>query len=271
MEFRKNLFSLAAVAVAVIIIAVIFVFLSAGDPDPGDESGYDDIGLAENSVREFIGNSSAVLEYKGTDETPYADFYIFSAGDSGIFYVDPVGYKVSLARFPGEPEKPDETKMSLEEAESIARAYIAEKNSPADAEKLETVEAKLLDHGAYSEYSFGFNEIEDGVHLFKNFHILVDPWTGDVISYIRLWRETEVSLVPAVSEEEALKIAEDQFEGIVVEESDARLSIQYPEENEQKLVWMIEITGEPKDYVMTGGLVSIDAQTGEVYLKSPYL
>ena len=159
----------------------------------------------------------------------------------------------------------------MEKAEKIARNFIADKISVSEADKLQIIEAELLDHGSYSEYSLIFNEVKDDVFLFNNVLILLNPSTGDIITYMRIFRETEISLVPSISEIEALRIAEDQFEGIVVTETDAKLTIYYPEKDEQKLIWLVEITGEPKDYVMMGGSVTMDAQTGEVYLKNPYL
>jgi len=263
-----------SVMTVIIILLAVFAFLVIETKYPeklsGDMSGYSDVELAEIAVREFIGNSSVILEYKGTEETVYGDFYEFSTADGGMFYVDSVGFEISRARFPSDWNEMTEVKISLEDAEGIARDFIAEKTPRSEVEKLETIEGKLQDHGSFKEYSFTFNEIEDGVELLKYVHVALNPSTGDVISYIRLWRETEVSLVPAISDEEALKIAEDQFEGIVVTESDAWLTIQYPEENKQRLTWLVQITGEPKDFIMVGGLVSIDAQTGKVYQVAHY-
>lgn len=265
---------LSVMAVIIILIAV-FAFLVIETKHPGDlsgdTSGYSDMELAEIAVREFTGNPSIVLEYEGEEEYNYAKFYQFSTAEGNRFYVDSASFDVCLAYFPGGRDEEAGVKISLEEAEEIARNFIADKSSISEAGKLQTIEAELLDHGSYSEYSLIFNEVKDDVFLFNNALITLNPSTGDVITYMRLFRETEISLVPAISEKEALRIAEDQFEGIVVTESDAKLTIHYPEDNEQKLIWMVEITGEPKDYVMMGGSVTIDAQTGEVYLKSPFL
>ncbi len=91
------------------------------------------------------------------------------------------------------------------------------------------------------------------------------------MSYIGIQREINCVLEPELSEEDALKIAEKQFPDIRVTETTAELSIEYTKPDVQSLTWVITMKGKPKDYVLQGGLVVIDALTGEVLMTSPYL
>jgi hypothetical protein len=61
------------------------------------------------------------------------------------------------------------------------------------------------------------------------------------------------------------------FKGIEIEESSISPRIWYYGENLQKLVWDCTITGKPKDNVLQGGNVIIDAVTGEVISRSRWL
>nr|WP_245323765.1 PepSY domain-containing protein [Methanomicrobium sp. W14] len=205
------------------------------------------------------------------EETGFGNFYHFSTGDGGGYYVDNETFAVVRAVFSSERSSLSGLNITIEEAEKKARDFLKENASFCLDRSLETTDAKLLDHGSYKEYSFLFAAEEDGVILFKRASVSVSPSTGDILNYVSVCRDTEVSLVPKISEGEALEIAEKQFDGIVVNSSSAQLMVDYPEKDSQKLVWQVEITGKPKDYTLTGGIVSIDAQTGEVYMKSSYL
>lgn len=226
---------------------------------------------AKTAVINFLANSSVILKYEGTGESYYGDYYKFSTDGGERYYVNSETLEITLAHFPVNWSETLDVRIEPEDAEDIARDYIAEKTSASNAEKLEITESKLLDHGAYKEYSITFNEIKDRVYLPNSALISLNPSTGEIITYMAISGETEVSLVPEISEDEALEIAKDQFDGIVVTESDARLIVDCPAGTEQKLLWRVDIKGKPKNYISVGGIVLIDAVTGEVILKDPYL
>lgn len=99
----------------------------------------------------------------------------------------------------------------------------------------------------------------------------LNPNTGEVISYLGIQREIQCQLEPALSRDEALKVAAGQFPGIRVTDATTDLSVEYTRPDTQMLTWVMTMRGEPEDHVLQGGLVVIDAQTGEVLMVSPYL
>jgi uncharacterized membrane protein YkoI len=91
------------------------------------------------------------------------------------------------------------------------------------------------------------------------------------VDYIAIKRPITLALKPLISNEESLKIALKQFGNIKNVDSKLQLRIWYYEKNEQKLVWDCTIIGEPKEYVLQGGNVIIDATTGDVLKISRWL
>lgn len=270
----KKILLASVLAVLIILVAVLgFLLIETKTPRvvSTDLSGCSDLELAKSVVLNFTGDNSTVLEYTGMEQGPQgSNNYKFTSDNGEVFYADSTTFEVWRADFPSSVEKSEDVMISLDEAESIARDFIAIKTSPAEAQKLELVEGKLLDYADLNEYSLMFNEIKENVSLYNHVSVSVDAGTGDIMAYSRLYRETLVSLVPEINADEALKIAEDQFEGFTVWKSEARLMIHSPGENEQYLGWLIRLTGKSKKSDMGGALVLIDAQTGEVLSKSVY-
>ncbi|MBN2255573.1 MAG: PepSY domain-containing protein, partial [Deltaproteobacteria bacterium] len=160
--------------------------------------------------------------------------------------------------------------LSKERALKIASFYATRFYRDFDTKKMQLVSADLIDHHFAREYRFVWEQLIDGVETPNCVMISINPATGKILTYIGLSRDIEVSLIPSVTQESALDIAVSQFPSIVPADSEATLRIDYPEKDDQRLVWMVEIQGEPVENVMQGGLVAIDAQTGEVLVVGPY-
>jgi len=259
------------VIIALIFAGVIIFLLIEGTIIEKNPGNYSEEQIASNSLRDFLGESAPGIELVGIETTHYGDFYKFTSGNGGEYYVDATTHTVSRATFPFDWDETKEVRMSMDDAEKKAREFISEKDSKSDIDGFDTIESRLLDHVSYKEYQFVFQEVKDGVLLFNSAVVSVNPSTGDVISYMSVNKKLEVSLIPEISEEEAMDIAMNQFGDIRLINNEARLIVDYPDGVEQRLLWNIMIEGEPENYVLQGGTVTIDAITGRVYSKSSFL
>jgi len=165
-----------------------------------------------------------------------------------------------------------EIRLDLAAAEAAARTYAEEKYSDFTKKNMRLIESSPVSHGdAGSEYSYIWREEISSVLTPNTVVVNLNPSTGEIVSYIGIQREIECPLEPKLSRDEALKIAAGQFPGIRVTDATADLSVEYTRPDAQTLTWVITMRGEPKDHVFQGGLVVIDAQTGEVLMVGPYL
>ena len=94
--------------------------------------------------------------------------------------------------------------------------------------------------------------------------VSINPTTGAVIHYICIDRPITISLENKITYETAELIAIDQFSGIKLKSADLKLKVGYDERGSQRLIWECIIIGEQKDFIEQGGIVHIDAQTGEI-------
>jgi hypothetical protein len=134
------------------------------------------------------------------------------------------------------------------------------------------IESNLVSHGdAGSEYLYIWREEKNGVLTPNTVFVNVNPGTGETISYLGIQREIKCLLEPALSRDEALKVAAGQFPGIRVTDATANLTVEYTQPGVQTLTWVVTMKGEPEGDVLQGGLIVIDARAGEVLMVSPYL
>jgi len=123
---------------------------------------------------------------------------------------------------------------------------------------------EFIDGGDVTTYYFLWRkyigEIESPSFVF----VSVNPTTGAIIHYISIDRPVTVSLENKITQEEAESITLKQFPGIEKVTIDSKLKVGYDEKGAQRLVWDCSVTGAPKDYIRQGGIVHIDAQTGEI-------
>ncbi|GAB7015416.1 PepSY domain-containing protein [Methanogenium cariaci] len=257
----KKEFIIAIMGIFVTISAVYAVIATA-------PIGVD---IAKEKVQEFVNDPSANIQYQNTKCLNIGDYYTFSTGN-GQVYVNMYTGVVERASFNDARKSSGEIRPDSAGVEMVAREYAEEKYSGFADMNMQLIKSDLRNHGdAGSENSFIWRENIEGVLTPNTVVVNIHPVSGWIVSYIGIQREINCVLEPELSEEDALKIAEKQFPGIEVTEKTAELTIEYTKPGLQSLTWVITMKGKPKDYVLQGGLVVIDALTGEALMTSPYL
>ncbi len=229
------------------------------------------VDIAKEKVQEFVNDPSVNIQYQNTECLNLGDYYTFSTGH-GQVYVNMYTGVVERASFNDAWKSSGEIRSDNAGPEMVAREYVEEKYSGFADMNMQLIKSDLRNHGdAGSENSFIWRETIEGVLTPNTVVVNINPASGRIVSYIGIQREINCVLEPELSEEDVLKIAEKQFPGIEVTEKTAELTIEYTKPDLQSLTWVITMKGKPKDYVLQGGLVVIDALTGEVLMTSPYL
>lgn len=225
---------------------------------------------AKENVRGFIGKPDATVDFRDNESVTHGKFYVLQSG-GGEFYVNMHTGEVERATFNKARENSNDVRLRLDQAEAVAKGY-AEKNYRNFSQKnMQLTKAELKDHGTGKEYVFIWSEIVSNVETPNRVLLTLNPNTGDIITYIGMQRQVTVQLEPKISKDNAVNIATSQFKDIAVQRIETKLSVEYPAENVQKLTWVIEIEGKPQNNAPQGGLVVVDATTGEVIAVKPYL
>lgn len=230
------------------------------------------IGLekAKESVRGFIAKPNIVVDFKVNESITHGKFYVLQS-EGGEFYVNMYTGDVERAIFNKARENSSDVRLSLDQAEAIAKSYIVRNYRNFTQKNMLLTRAELLDYGNGKEHLFIWSEVINNIETPNKVLLALNPNTGEIITYIGIQRQVTVPLEPKILKDDAVNIATSQFKDITVERTEAKLSVEYPTENVQKLTWAIEIEGKPKDNVPQGGVVVIDATTGEVIVVKNYL
>lgn len=252
---------------ALFVVALISVLCVSANVELEESA----VEMAESSLHEFLGAKDRDVTFKEVEDLYFTKHYIFTSKDGSMFRVDGNLKDVVSAFF---AENYDDANtlnvlISMDEAEEYARKYI-EYASGGKKRELSIIEKSLKDHGAYKDYYFVFCEVSHDVMLFNRVIISINPSNGDVINYNSINSPLNVSLNPKIPIEKAEEIAVAQYKDISGAKCNSKLIVDYPNGKEQKLIWFITVTGEPKDMITQGGDVTIDAMDGTVYTVNGY-
>ncbi|WP_054847600.1 PepSY domain-containing protein [Methanoculleus chikugoensis] len=230
------------------------------------------VDTAKGKAQDFLNAPDATVEYQKTERLNLGEYYVFGTGEGQVYVNARTGGVIERATFDSARKDCRDVRLDRAAAEVTARAYAEEKYSGFAKKSMQLTRSDLVSHGdAGSEYSYIWREEISDVLTPNTVVVNLNPSTGEIVSYIGIQREIKCSLEPKLSRDEALKIAAGQFPGIRVTGATADLSVEYTRPDVQTLTWVITMRGEPEDHVLQGGLVVIDAQTGEVLMVSPYL
>lgn len=223
-----------------------------------------DVNTAKEKVKKFIDTPNATLSYKKDINLPYLKGYELES-DDGIFIVNKLSGDVEGAYFKNKMARLSNITIKLDDAKAKAEKFAEKHYTGFSSINMKLRKADILDHGdAGKEYIFSWQEEINWIYTPNYVCITIDPSTGDLTSYIGITRPVNINLDSKISEDKAITIASAQFDNISVARADATLNVIYTSDEKQKVAWIVDVLGEPKDDITQGGSVTIDAMTGEV-------
>lgn len=218
---------------------------------------------AMNSVKEFMGNPNIKIEPFRNEHTAHTE-YIVLFDKTTEYWVNSDTNRVERYSAYGELDDCKNVRLTLEDAQILAESFIEKHNKEAALQDFSLVMNEFVDGGDVTTYYFLWRKYIGKVESPSFIFISVNPTTGAIIHYICIDRTVTVSLENKITQEEAESLALKQFPGIEKADIDSTLKVSYDEKGGQRLVWDCSVTGSPKEFILRGGIVRIDAQTGEI-------
>lgn len=226
----------------------------------------------KKTVQEFLGENEISIKYEGMMSTALGDIILLE-NDDGCYYVNLQTKKVEGALFLKSLENSNEVRLNEKNAQTVAENYANSKYKSFMRNNMQLISSVLLDHGdAGKEYNFVWCKILNGVITPDFVSISINPNNGNIISYQGIKRALDVDLDPEISEQDAIETAIEQFDEIESVITETQSAVIYNNQNEQCLAWVVSLTGKGSGDLFTrGGIVTVDAVTGEVVRVDPYL
>ncbi|OPX62869.1 MULTISPECIES: hypothetical protein [unclassified Methanoregula] len=226
---------------------------------------------AKVSVQKFVKTAERNLELKETIKTSRGESYEL-VSDSEWYTVNVNTGEVETAVFlNAQPiSNPlhmfrNAAEISQDDAFTRAEDYAGRNYQNFYNRTMILTQSRLVDHGSAGKtYYFTWREKINNVIIPNMVDISVNPQSGDIISYIGIDQPLDIDIVPTVSREEALSKSVGAFAAIDEVKASAILAVIAISQNDQRLVWITDVSGAPKDFIHTGGSVLIDAHTGQV-------
>lgn len=224
---------------------------------------------AIESVDNFMKYSMTDIIISEGIKTAHAD-YISLSNENSEFWVNANTFDVEGYLSYSNYNKFSEIKLSKEDAEKIALKFAIEHFKCFHDKDLKLEISELIDSGNMKIYHFTWREYKGDIEGPSVIDIVINPDTGDILSYIGINRDISIPLSYNISKDRAINSAIEQFKGINIQSIDSKMKIWYDEKGSQKLMWMVTIFGS-QDYLVRGGTVSIDANSGEIIQVDEFL
>ena len=242
---------------------VLCILLGLCIPAIGMHIGMNESNYAIDSVKQFAGTQKMELKACGYEHTPHAE-YVVLFDQNTEYWVNADTYRVERFSSYGDLDICNEVLVTEEEARLIAESFIKAHDEHGKFSDLSLVMNELIDGGDIKTYEFLWSEYIGDVESFNFVFVSVNPTSGAIIHYIWIDRPIITSLENNITHEDAELIAIDQFPDIHGEHIDSKLKIGYDGKGVQRLIWECTVTGQPRNYIQHGGIVLIDAHTGEI-------
>ena len=256
---------------------------------------------AAEVLNRFTTTSIANVRYTGTTHESYGDIDEYNSNHS-FYRVNNVNNRVQSAYWFEEGSKKQKETIDLNNGYVVAETFSREKYPEfwkiSDIRDTKVMTKNLLASGKNSELQYEWWEIyyapkKNTTHFseipgLNSVSVTVSPFTGQVIGYSEIYTPSVVSgippvnLTPTLSEEEAMKIAEEQFRIMGAHTLQTtpellRLRLSTDSSNTPHLTWIFGMTrsqkiGSKDDEFesIEHGLVSIDAHDGTIIRSTPF-
>ena len=216
-----------------------------------------------NSVIQFNGNPNFKISSYGYEFTPHAK-YVVVFDKNSEYWVNLDNKKIERYSSYDDLEYCKSDFITKTGAIDIAESFIQAHEREIELKDFSLVVSGLMDGGDVNTYNFLWRKYVGDIEGPNLIFISINPTTGAVIHYINIDRPILVSLENKITQEEAEFIAINQFPGINFHNNDSKLKVRYDEKGSQRLIWECSVSGDPKEIILRGGIVHIDAQSGEV-------
>lgn len=237
-----------------ILIGCIPIFCTAG---------INENNKAIDSVRLFENDPKLDLNVCGYEHLSDADYFVI-VDKNTEYWINAETNFVERYSCYDNLNNCDKTLIKLEEAQNIAESFLKDHDKQINLKDFSLVMNELIDGGDIVNYYFLWREYVGSIESPNLIFISINPASGEIIHYINIHRPITVSLENEITREKAEFMAIDQFTNIDISSVDSKLKVGYDEKGSQRLVWECLVVGQPKNFILQGGIIHIDAHSGEI-------
>jgi len=254
---------------ALIGIKKILLLLLIGMIGFGIVTADSSIQQSQEAVAEFTGKNLQEISYLETIEFPIGIEYIFTTAD-GIYYVNQKTGIIEMATFLSKKGNVETIVYSLEEAKILANKYAEQQYDDFNKMNMVLIHEGFYDYGGNNRvYEFVWFEVIEDILMPNVVMVDIHPQTGEVLRYVGVKRPLEIPLVVKIPEKEAVEIALTAFKGIEPTSIDTFLSLNV-DSSGQQIIWNVYIKAKEKEGICQGGIVIVDATSGEILFIDHY-
>ncbi len=225
---------------------------------------------AKESVIEFMNNTVLHLNCDNEISLPSGEFYIIHT-NSDEFWINKNSGIVERATFYSAMSEKNGDIIPIEKALEIASSYARQHNRDFENRNFELDYQKLHNTGVHEEYTFIWNEYQQDIETTSFTLVTVNANSGEIVEYVGLNRDVYISLDPKISNTAAIKIASNYFSISPSHVKSVKLRVVNLNLIEQRLIWEVHIeqevkidpTNELSEWILQGGIVQIDADSGK--------
>jgi len=221
------------------------------------------INAAFDSVITFKGIEDVTIKLTGYEKTPYGNFLVLS-NNAEEFWVNEDNLEVERYSSYFNYSNSNIIKLTNEEAYEIAQKFVQKDISTNGNKQYQLIINKLNDGGDVCEYEYQWRDYTNNIEGPSLIDICINPSDGNIMSYVGINRDIIIPIDYSIASQNAESLAIQQFDSIEVQKISSYLKIGYDEEGYQKLFWVITVHCKPENYQMQGGIVHIDAKSGEI-------
>ena len=260
------------------------------------------IAITTESIQRFTNSMVKDVYYTGIIHESYADLYAFDSNHS-FYLVNNINNRVQSALWFESGSKDQNEIIDLDQGKAIAESFTREKYpefwNNSDARSTRLVTKNVLDRGGDRQLQYEWWEIyyssdknsisHSEVPGLNSVSVTISPYTGHVVEYSEIYTPSvitgfsPVDLTPALTEEQAKKIAENHFQTLGVSDTELpgseslglRISTDY--NNTPHLEWNFKMTRNQKNgskdqefEVKEYAIVSVDAHDGTIIWSAPF-
>lgn len=212
------------------------------------------------AVEQFMDSEVGRLRIVSEESVPHGEYVIVTC-DKGEFYVEKTRGTVGRAEF--EAMLPRDSAVSIEEALQTATEFISRRYPDFDLRNFQLIRKEKMDHAFSEEYLFVWNELIGDVRTFNTVATRVDAGSGEVCTYMAVDIPVSISLSPKTDEWQAVKQAEEIL-AVVPEAIESYLYVKLMADGTQRLVWVVTVVSHDELGFSNGGVIAVDATTGDV-------
>jgi hypothetical protein len=228
-------------------------------------------GIVKENIQKFTESPDAVVTYKGMKEFSMGKMYEVATNAGDMYYVNANTGDIEVAMIRNAVSTKSMKVKDIGGMKEPVQKFVEKNYRNFNTKKMTLVDSKIIEHGdAAKEYEFYWNEMSGEAYTLSSVKVSVYPDRNNTITYVAFDRPLLVDTTPEVSRANAETTALSTLKMGAAATTTSKLVVR-PSGDSQKLVWLVNTVQMDDEGYSYGGIVTVDAISGEVLSVNPVL